>query len=80
MAAVLDRELHTYEEHRAELLSRAEGKFVLIHDGELGGVYDTDTEAVTQGYQRFGIVPFLVRKIASHDEELTPIVLTVLSA
>ncbi len=63
MPGVLDQELTTFEQHRSELVGRSEGKFVLIHGGEVAGVFDTEQDAITQGYQKFGNVPFLVKQI-----------------
>jgi len=63
MPTALSRELETYQEQRERLLGSAEGKFVLIHDQEIAGVYEDQMDAITQGYQRFGNVPFLVKQI-----------------
>jgi hypothetical protein len=59
----LQQELDTYEAHRAELLGRATGKYVLVHDAELVGEYDTEADAIAEGYKLFGNVPFLVKRI-----------------
>ncbi len=63
MAPDLDTELKTYEKHRDHLLATAEGKFVLIHNDEVVGAYDSKMDAIAQGYQQFGNVPFLVKQI-----------------
>ena len=63
MAQVLDVELKTYEQHRDHLLGTAEGKFVLIRNDQVVGVYDSKMDAIAQGYQQFGNVPFLVKQI-----------------
>ena len=63
MADVLGVELRTYEKNRDHLLATAEGKFVLIHKEEVVGVYDSQKDAIAQGYARFGNVPFLVKQI-----------------
>ena len=63
MTEVLDAELKTYEQNRENLLGTAEGKFVLIRSDKVIGVYDTKMDAIAQGYQRFGNVPFLVKQI-----------------
>jgi hypothetical protein len=69
-ARMLEDELATYERHRAELLGSAQGKFVLIHDGEIGGVYDSKMDAINQGYEKFGVVPFLVKQIVPVEAPL----------
>jgi len=63
MTDVLDTELKTYEEHRERLLGTASGKFVLIRNDQVEGVYDTKMDAINQGYKQFGNVPFLVKQI-----------------
>ncbi len=63
MAQVLDVELNTYEQQRDHLLATAEGKFVLIVNDEVVGAYDSKMDAIAQGYQQFGNVPFLVKQI-----------------
>ncbi len=63
MPTVLDTELKTYEQHRDHLLATAEGKFVLIRGDEIIAVYESKMDAIAQGYQRLGNVPFLVKQI-----------------
>lgn len=63
MDKTLETELRTYEQHRENLLGTAEGKFVLIRNEEIVGVYDSKMDAIAQGYQKFGNVPFLVKQI-----------------
>lgn len=63
MAAVLDRELRTYDHHRDRLLGSDEGRFVLIKDDRVCGIYDSKMDAIAAGYQQFGNVPFLVKQI-----------------
>ena len=63
MGQVLETELKTYERHREALLETAEGKFVLIRNDQVIGVYDSKMDAIAQGYQKFGNVPFLVKQV-----------------
>lgn len=63
MTHVLEVELKTYEQHRDKLLGTAEGKYVLIRDDQVVGVFDSKMDAIAQGYQRFGNVPFLVKQV-----------------
>ncbi len=63
MPALLDEEVQTYENRKPELLGTSEGKFVLIKGGEVAGIYESETDAITDGYNRFGNVPFLVRQV-----------------
>ncbi len=70
MTELLNKEIETYNVHKAELLGKANGKFVLIKDSEVVGVYDTKMDAIRQGYERFGNVPFLVKLIVEVEVPL----------
>jgi len=63
----LREELATFDARRAELLGRAPGKFALVHGVEVVGVFDTEGDAINEGYRHFGNVPFLVKKIEPFD-------------
>ena len=63
----LQRELETFEAHRAELLGQAPGKFALVHDGQVVDVFDAEADGIREGYRQFGNVPFLVKKIEPVD-------------
>ena len=58
----LEKELETYQKSLPELLSQ-EGKFALIHGGEVAGTYGTYEDALQVGYERFGLTPFLIKQI-----------------
>jgi len=63
MTQLLDTEWETYKHHREELLGQAEGKYVLIRGDEIVGIFNSKGDAIAQGYERFGNVPFLVKEI-----------------
>jgi hypothetical protein len=63
----LEKELETYKAKLAEL-KEAEGKFVLIHGDTLAGVFDTYDDAIKQGYERFGLEPFLVKQVRAIEQ------------
>lgn len=67
MGEVLTKELQTFNAHRSELIGKANGKFVLIKDDQIIGVFDTKFDAIRQGYERFGNVGFLVKQIVEFD-------------
>jgi hypothetical protein len=64
----LRQELQTYERHRERLLGEAQGKYVLIRDDQIVSTYDTERDAIKEGYRQFGNVPFLVKRITALDE------------
>jgi hypothetical protein len=66
-AAVLNRELKTYQDKFAELAPANEGKFALVHGADLVEVLDSYEDALKIGYERFGLEPFLVKKISTTE-------------
>jgi hypothetical protein len=70
MDTPLDRELVTYGRERERLLASGEGKYVLIHGDEVVGVYDTQADAINEGYRHFGGQPFLAKEIVRVDVPL----------
>ena len=58
----LEKELETYQAKLAELAA-SEGKYVLIRGNEISGIFDTYSDAIKEGYTRFGLDPFLVKQI-----------------
>jgi hypothetical protein len=63
MLELLKEELQTYEAKKSELVAKSKGKFVLIKDNQVVDVFETQGDAIRQGYERFGNVPFLVKQI-----------------
>ncbi len=63
MATQLQKELEIYEAHRDELLATAEGMYVLIGNGEVLGTYESQLDAINEGYRRLGNVAFLVKQV-----------------
>jgi hypothetical protein len=60
--AALEKELETYRRELASL-SAQEGKFVLIFDGRVVDTFETYEDALKEGYDKFGLEPFLVKQI-----------------
>lgn len=63
----LQQELETYNKALPELLQSA-GKFALVKGDEVAGVYDSYSDALKIGYERFGLVPFLVKRVAPTEQ------------
>lgn len=61
----LEKELETYQRLLTAELSGQDGRFALIAGSDLLGVYDSYNDALTVGYERCGLAPFLVKKIAA---------------
>ncbi|HLC58417.1 MAG TPA: hypothetical protein VJI68_01000 [Candidatus Nanoarchaeia archaeon] len=60
---ILFEELETYEKNKPDLLKSAFGKYVLIKGKEIINTFDTQNDAIKFGIEKFGNVPFLVKKI-----------------
>ena len=63
----LKHESRTYAAHKAELLKRAEGKFVLIKGDRILGIFDTQREGIRHGFETLGHVSFLTKQILPVD-------------
>ena len=66
----LASELATFEKHRASLCDLAQGKYVLMKNTSLHGVFGAEMDAIAAGYRKFGNVPFLVKRAVPVDEIL----------
>jgi hypothetical protein len=51
MPQILGTEIQTYDQQRENLLGTSEGKFVLIHETRVVGVFDSKMDAIAAGYQ-----------------------------
>ena len=69
-ASSLEIELAYFDQHRAELLERAKGRFALIKGEELIDTFDSQFDAIRAGYRQFGNEPFLVKQIVAVDVPL----------
>lgn len=70
----LEKELETYNTKLPELLED-EGKYVLIHGDQVHGTYSSFEDALREGYETFGLEPFLVKQIQKieHTQIITRI-------
>ncbi len=58
----LEKELETFKRELPNLLSQ-EGKFAVVCEDQIAGVYVSYEDALTVGYEKCGFKPFLVKKI-----------------
>lgn len=63
----LEKELVTYKE-KIEELKASMGKYVLIHGDSVAGIFDVYGKALEAGYVKFGLQPFLVKKIEKAEQ------------
>ena len=60
-----------YKREVGRLLAEGnEGRFVLIKGGEIIGIFDTDDEASTEGYNRYLLTGFLIQQIRTWEPVL----------
>ncbi len=65
--AVLAEEMAAYHDRLPALLREHEGEFVLIKGTDVIGVFHDRSQALREGYRRFGVIPFLVRQITASE-------------
>lgn len=63
----LEKELETYHKKLAELMA-SEGKFVLISGETIVDTFSSYEDAIKEGYNKFGLKPFLVKQIRSVED------------
>ena len=63
----LDFELATYKAQLPSLLKQ-QGKFVLIKGADVIDTFDTYGDALKQGYDKFGLEHFLVKRIVPVEQ------------
>jgi hypothetical protein len=67
MGRVLEKEMQTFKAKRGELLSQGEGKFVLIKGDRVVGLFESQGDALREGYKQFGKDAFLVKQVLAID-------------
>ena len=63
----LEKELVTYKKRISEWKD-SEGKFVLIHGEEIGGIFTSYEDAINEGYAKYQLNPFLVKQINAFEQ------------
>jgi hypothetical protein len=63
----LESEMAYFDEHRKELVAKAEGKFILIKENKECGFYDDELTAYKAGVDLFGLEPFLIKEVLLED-------------
>ena len=71
----LSKEIAAYERMRNKLETDHLGKWVLVHDEVLVGLFATLEEAAAEAVQKFGRGPYLIREIGAAPMRLPASVL-----
>ncbi len=61
----LTKEIAAYQHMRSELEADHFGKWVLVHDETLEGIYETFEEAASDAVSRFGRGPYLITAVGA---------------
>lgn len=67
---MLKKEFQYYLDHQEELVKKYNGKYVVIKNEEIIGVYDDDLEAVKETQKEHELGTFLVQKCESEKPSL----------
>lgn len=59
----LEREMETFTRQLPALLAASQGGFALVHGDDVAGVYPTFDAALSVGYEKFKLDPFLVQEV-----------------
>jgi hypothetical protein len=67
---LLKQEWRTFQRERGRLLAEGhKGRFALVKGDELVGMYPDEDAALRAGYERFGLVSFMVKQIMAEEDE-----------
>ncbi len=64
---LLALEIKTYKRNKPSLLERAHGMFVLIHKDKIINIFNSESKAISFGYETLGNIPFLVKEVLAED-------------
>ena len=73
--ATIEKEIIAYDLMREELEADHKGEWVLVHDQQLIGTYETLQKAASVATSRFGRGPYLIKKIGEGPLKLPSSVL-----
>jgi len=71
VAEKLENEFKYYLEHQDELVKQYNGKFIVIKDLKVIGVYDSELEAIQKTSKKHELGTFLVQKCEPGNESYT---------
>jgi hypothetical protein len=59
----LKKEFEFYKKNQADLVSKYKGKFIVIKDQDVFGVYSTEIEAYQEAQKKLELGSFLIQKV-----------------
>ena len=63
MITSLKKDFEFYKKNQENFVERYEGKFLVIKDEEVKGVYDSEIEAYTEAQKEFELGSFIIQKV-----------------
>jgi len=66
----LERELATFQANLPSLSEKCSGCYVLIHGDQIAGTWASKADALEEGYRRFNLEPFLVKRIVAEEKPI----------
>jgi hypothetical protein len=70
----LDQELATFQKELPKLLAAHKGEYALVKGERVDSFWLTEDEAFDAGCARFGVEPFLVKKVEEKEEPIQTVV------
>jgi hypothetical protein len=67
---MLEKERTYFQQQRTEWLTKFPGRFVLVKNDALIGVFNTPDEALMEGARRFGLESFMVRQVEQDEQDV----------
>jgi hypothetical protein len=68
-----EKELQYYLDNKEELLSKYEGKVLIIKDESIEGVFDSVPEAYNFGIEKYGLGNFAIQQVTRGVESHTAV-------
>ena len=68
--AEIQRNYAAFQDMLAFLLPDNDGRYALLHDEQLAGVFDSPGEAATTGFAKFGRAPYSIQIITDEPVDL----------
>lgn len=68
---MLDKELQYYIDNQSDLIAKYQGKFLVIKDKMVIGIYNTEIEAYSETVKKHELGTFLIQECQPGDENYT---------
>jgi hypothetical protein len=68
---MLDKEFKYYQEHQKELVEKYEGKFIVIKNENVIGVFDSELNAYTETKKNHSVGTFLIQRVLPGKDSYT---------